>query len=253
MDIPKIQSTTKYNIFQHFIENRPISQKHVDALAQDPTFKTKFCTSPILVNSDFFIIDGQHRFRAAQKLNIPIYYIIDPEATEGDIRMRNSQMNNWKGIDYIHYFAGKNEDYKLLMDIRDKHKLTLSFINAAIIKICGYKHIKYTYMLKNGEVKIMKFKDILNEFFDSYVPSIKLATKVKGIKNTNALFLDSYITGFAHFFVNDRKLYDHALRKLCTCSTEFAHTSSFEKAREYITKISNWKKVKNSNVNEEKD
>lgn len=240
-NIPEIKSTKDYNLFQTYESNRALRPKHVDTLAADKTFPDKFCTSPIVVNSNYYIIDGQHRFSAAVKLKIPIYYIIDPTASEDDIRIRNSQLKAWDGLEFVRFYSNKNKSYQIFLDIKEKHYLNKSIITAGILKICGMRRIKFFYEFKNGKLNIEKYKEDLITFFDYLIPSLKNARAIKGEMETRALFQDAYITAFAHFYIHDKEVFHKILNKLKTCSMDIPFNTQYEKARFVLEKISKWK------------
>ena len=238
--LPKIQSSTDYDCFQLYKSNRKIISSHVDKLASDPSFFNKFPTCPIIVDKEFNIVDGQHRFFAAKKIQSPIYYIMDFDATEDDVRKRNTQMKSWKGIDYIHYFSECNESFRFLLEMKERHEVSLSFLNAVLLKLANTRQLELNYQLKEGKLKLDKYKNDISEFLDLYVPAIKRCRAIKGQKETTPLFLQSYIIAFAHFFKNDKKVFMKALDKISKTNLEFPYTTQYEKTRNIIEKISRW-------------
>jgi hypothetical protein len=76
--IPQINYTREYEKFKLFDANRPLSAIHVEHISQHKDFVENFPTCPIIVNEQFYIIDGQHRFEAAKSLDCGIFYIIQP-------------------------------------------------------------------------------------------------------------------------------------------------------------------------------
>lgn len=241
-NIPEIKSTKDYNLFQRYESNRKPRPLHVLTLVQDKTFPYKFPTSPIVVNSNFFIIDGQHRYWAARELGIPIYYIIDPTADEEDIKIRNTQLKAWDGLEFVHYFSKKNYSYQIFLDIKEKHKLNKSIITAGILKICNLKRIKFFYEFKNGTLKIEKYENTLKEFFNLVIPVLKSTRASRGEQETRPLFQDAYITAFAHFFIHDEPTFFKILSKLKSCSIDIPFNTQYEKARFILEKIGKWKK-----------
>jgi hypothetical protein len=55
------------------------------------------------------IIDGQHRYYAAKKLKLPIYYIMHDTIEESDISRLNSIKKDWKPLDYINFYRAKKK------------------------------------------------------------------------------------------------------------------------------------------------
>lgn len=79
--------------------------------------------SPIIVNENMTVIDGQHRLKASEQLGLPIEYIIKEGLNEDDIVRMNTVQRPWKMINYIEAFAnqGKEEYIKLLNLLNGKN------------------------------------------------------------------------------------------------------------------------------------
>lgn len=78
--------------------------------------------SPIIVNENMTVIDGQHRLSACQQLGLPVEYVIKEGLNEDDIVRMNTVQRPWKLINYIEAYAneGKEEYVKLLNLINTK-------------------------------------------------------------------------------------------------------------------------------------
>lgn len=94
---------------------------------------------PIMVNDDFYIIDGQHRFAVCQQLKINVYYVVVPNFTLRQIAEMNNNASKWKDKDFLNCYIDIGlTDYEYLSDFISK--------NGVNIKIaCS--------MLMNGKVK----------------------------------------------------------------------------------------------------
>lgn len=116
-------STSDYDQFQILTSNRKVSKAHVRSLVrsmeENPTL---FEFRPILVNDAMFIIDGQHRFTAAQQLGLPIWYIIGKNLTIADTQAMNMNQRNWTPIDFARSYAalGK-EQYQIYLKFREQY------------------------------------------------------------------------------------------------------------------------------------
>ena len=97
----EVMTTTDYELFKILGGNRTIKPKHVIELKE--SFSKKYLISPILVNEEYEIIDGQHRYLAAQDLNLPIHYIICKGYGLQEVQMLNSINKKWTAYDYLHY------------------------------------------------------------------------------------------------------------------------------------------------------
>ena len=81
-DAPKVKKSTDYARFQFLDWNRAINQANLKKLIEENEKNFQLHKFPILIDSDFNIIDGQHRFTAAQKLGAPVYFIQEEELAE---------------------------------------------------------------------------------------------------------------------------------------------------------------------------
>jgi hypothetical protein len=111
----ELQKTINYFQFKHIESNRPIDQRHVNGLIAKISDKNLLHLFPILVNSKFEIIDGQHRLAAAEKLKLYIYYTVDDQISKADIANVNALSKNWNINDYINYWTvEKKEGFDML-------------------------------------------------------------------------------------------------------------------------------------------
>lgn len=105
---PQVKVTYDYELFKIHPNNREVPDGHKYILKSISLRDiTKY--SPIIVDSDFFIIDGQHRFFACKHLRKPIYYIqmekdIDSEEA---IVILNRAQRPWTQIEYLKFNASK--------------------------------------------------------------------------------------------------------------------------------------------------
>jgi hypothetical protein len=94
---------------------------------------------PIIVDKDMRIIEGQHRLKAAEKLNIPIYYIINESSDDADIILLNTTRRNWKIENYCNfYIESGNKNYKQAKEYSELYNVPLNIlINIGIASRMG--------------------------------------------------------------------------------------------------------------------
>lgn len=117
-----VSSTTNYDRFRLDPSNRYIRQKHVDELAAAISEKNLLREYPIVVDSSYTVLDGQHRLSAARKLGVPIYYIVSKNAEITDIASTTAMVASWSKKDYFDYWCkmGK-KDYLALRDFMNDY------------------------------------------------------------------------------------------------------------------------------------
>lgn len=148
-----VSMTTNYEIFKFWKNNR-------DAVRYDKLVKsiqandlTSAC--PILVNRNFYIIDGQNRFLACKKLGKPIYYLVKDIADnqiDNYIITLNTASTNWHLPDYLSYYIKKGYiNYIDLREFMDKHGLRSTHIGQAFVMFAdGMGGGAMTKIIRNG-------------------------------------------------------------------------------------------------------
>ena len=117
-----------YTKFKLYGFNRIITQGHIDKIKKSIRDNGFIKSFPVLVDRNFNIIDGQHRFCACQQLNLPIYYeVIDPPKKKLIISL-NTSHKNWQVNDYVKFYSecSKNENFVRLASVMNMLKLTAS-------------------------------------------------------------------------------------------------------------------------------
>jgi hypothetical protein len=113
----EIRGTTDYAKFKTMLGNRNINRNHVLRLMEEMRrYPDIFATQPILVNKDFYIVDGQHRFQAAHELGVPVYYTILENANLDTARHLNVAQRGWGLVDFARSYAETGrKDYVTFM------------------------------------------------------------------------------------------------------------------------------------------
>ena len=113
--VGSIYSTFDYSQFKTLQGNRNINEINVKRLVA--SFEKAYLLNPVLVNEKLQIIDGQHRFEAAQRMGLPINYIIAEKYSNNEVHLLNSNMRNWVKGDYLNaYCELGNENYILMRE-----------------------------------------------------------------------------------------------------------------------------------------
>ena len=81
--IGNVYETNDYTMFKFKEENRILDGLKVNALIKQLKQDGKQL-QPIIVNKQYEIFDGQHRYNYAKNNNLPIYYMIIPGLTKED-------------------------------------------------------------------------------------------------------------------------------------------------------------------------
>lgn len=148
----KIYKTYDYEIFKRISGNRNINKSHVQNLTK--SMEKRYFVQPLTVNEDMEIIDGQHRYFAAQSLSLPIYYQIEKNANIEDVQVLNTNTKNWSNKNYLDMFYERGfHDYKIFKSFMDEYKFSLDLTLCLLLNISSLRS-NYRNDFKNGKFKI---------------------------------------------------------------------------------------------------
>jgi hypothetical protein len=155
----EIYCTYNYDQFKFYPSNRPPSHWPKIARSIEKRDLTRYI--PILVDKNYYIIDGQGRYLACKKMGKPIYYIVGHDLTEEDIIRLNINQTNWSNSDYLSFYIDKGyPDYISVSQILqqcDNLKLTYIFsIWQGTKRDISGKKISTSEMFKSGNYSFPK-------------------------------------------------------------------------------------------------
>lgn len=234
-----IETTVEYSKFRSFFSNRDISEKHVCNLMEDETFPHGFKSSPIIVNKEYYVIDGQHRLEAARRLKIPIYYVVDERVTEIDIVNRNTNLKPWKGRDYINFYSDKVKSYFIIKDLLSKYKCTLTQVIGAVCGLRNEKSVGVFVQMKKGKIQIEDIESELYLFFQEWHPKAKQCQEIRG-KTVTPYFTECYVRAFATIFTLDFKKFKKIMEKITACSFPVPYFYDHGESLNFLEKVSKW-------------
>lgn len=112
-----VRKTREYDRFTIHDENRVINKNHVKKLAA--SIKTDGLISPIIVNENSVIIEGQHREEACEEIDADVYFIVKPGLNMDMVAKLNRLQKPWGTADYVH--NGIRKQIKGFKEIEDLH------------------------------------------------------------------------------------------------------------------------------------
>lgn len=167
----EIKQSVLYDSFKKLNGNRQIDLKNLGQLVESIKKQNNLPLHPVIVNTEMYVIDGQHRLEAAKLLNVPIYYIVSTESKDEDIYKHlisvNVNQKKWSLEDFFHLYAEKYKnlhyqeflDLMKLLGLRPKGLIGLLF---------GPQTSKLIEEMKNGELKMPQNKEISSHICNSY-------------------------------------------------------------------------------------
>lgn len=149
--------TKNYKQFKKILGNRDINIGHVNSLIK---MISKYNLLPQFVGvitKDGFIVDGQHRLKAAEANNLWFYFTVIPETIDDIIvSLVNSVQRRWIFDDYINFFADR--EYAQYVWLREQHEQYGVGMSSMIylFKVSGGQSLP---IIKNGEMKLFDTSD----------------------------------------------------------------------------------------------
>lgn len=144
-----VHVTTNYDQFKLSEKNRNI----LLTVKQFNAFKEDGVISPIFVNEDMIVIDGQHRLEYAKRTNTPIEYIVIQGLDEDAIVKLNTTQKSWSTLDYIEAYANEgNQSYIDLITLLKRFNKLQATVIASIATNSSYGG-GVTASIKDGSLK----------------------------------------------------------------------------------------------------
>lgn len=157
-----IEKTKNYSSFNLLHTNRNLSNGLINRLIKSINKIGYIPSRPIIVDNDMNIIDGQHRFKACQILNIPIYYSkLTGDINSDDLIIAlNSNQEVWRLNEYVLHYCKKGIKFYIeLQNFEDVYKLGIS---NSISICCGQGRAKH--IRKGIDLKLNENRHIVAEF-----------------------------------------------------------------------------------------
>ncbi|MHC4891748.1 MAG: ParB N-terminal domain-containing protein [Planctomycetota bacterium] len=189
-----------------------------------------YLPSPIVVNEDMEIIDGQHRFVAAKSLKKPIYYVVLAGAGLPEVQRLNANQKAWTLGEYASSYA-----------------------KTGIIDYVKYKRFKHTYGFGHNECLLMltgkRDAEILRQFkqgaltIKNYDSAVSKADKIVAVKP----YYDGYrrrnlVFALLKLFKNPDYNHTEFLKKLSYQSTRMVKCVDRDDYMRLIEKIYNYRR-----------
>lgn len=145
-----ILQTMDYKKFKKLKGNRNVDPIRVQRIMESIR-KVGYITSPLIVNENLEVIDGQGRLEALKILGLPVEYIVHDNIGIDECISMNIYQTNWSDRDYIESYASRNfKSYVLLKELMDRYNQNLLILATAI-----NKRLKWdSKMIRTGKLNI---------------------------------------------------------------------------------------------------
>ena len=117
----KLFVTSEYSIFKSHVHNRNLNEKSVKDMMI--SISKYGLIQPVIISSDGYVIDGQHRLSACMRLGIEVTYVVNYSINSQAVTEANNTQKKWNADDWVKHYSEKgNVDYKVLAEKTVKWK-----------------------------------------------------------------------------------------------------------------------------------
>lgn len=117
--------TNEYDQFKMYDANRSVIGGHVKRLIKSMNEELLF--SPIFVDKDLRIVDGQHRFNALREIGEILIYCIIHKVGLKQVTRYNINAKNWNDDDFLSMYVNLDyKEYKTYLIFKEKYQLSHS-------------------------------------------------------------------------------------------------------------------------------
>jgi hypothetical protein len=235
----QVHTTKDYSLFKTLNGNREVNHLHLSRLKE--SMKKNYLTTIIMVNKNFEIIDGQHRYLICRELNLPINYIISENYGLNEIQILNANMKNWTIVDYVSGYCDLGyKDYEVYRDFINEYGFTnqvaLVLLSGGFIS--GSDESSLTTKFKEGQFKI-KDLDLAK----------KMADKIMMIEPYYSGYLRrSFIYAMIGMFKNENFEFTEFLAKLKQQPTTLQDCTNITQYKSLIEEIYNYRRREKVNL-----
>lgn len=225
-----IYKTYDYSKFKLDRLNRKLDLDHANKLYQKLLKNALYTLEPIVVSSDYTIVDGQHRFYALRKAKMPIIYFVDNQLAIIDAPVLNSQAKNWKPLDYAQFYAKQgNPNYIELLNVYQifKHQLTFTTLASLFSKTSWYTN-RSSEDLKNGTYELDRNKENANKALVNFAITLKPIFHLRTEQNLSRFWLSPLNAWFMNKNVSKKRLKRIMTFKLFSTFGLNVHQNAFE-------------------------
>lgn len=150
----KVYKTYDYSLFSFIKGNRAVNASHLRGL--ENSMKDNYLFTIIIVNENYEIIDGQHRFTIISKLLLPVYYIIRKGYGMSEVIKFNTESVVWKADDYLNTYCDEKNDYKLYYKFKKRYNLGHQETKA-LLSGSRINNSTYAKLFKEGKFKVANY------------------------------------------------------------------------------------------------
>src|SRR5699024_8849456 len=162
--VNQVYETDDYFIFKFHKRNRTILTRP-DMLKQ----AKEGIVSPIIVNGEMIVIDGQNRLHHSMKVGAPDKYIIDENLSVADIARMNTNQEKWNLKNWVESYGHvRSEEYERVVGSANRYYSGVTVVAAVSMKVATTSSM--AKVMREGQFKLEDYERTI-EFFAYYTRS----------------------------------------------------------------------------------
>lgn len=188
----KFIESNNYDRFSYYKSNRNLDENHVRRLMY--SIEINGLLEEITINEQWQIIDGQHRFEALKRLDLPIFAKIKVGASEDDIIPCNIVRRGWTIKNYVNHYASKGAlDYIQLQDVMENNTTRLGSNTLVDIycetsyKASTLREGRYQFNYEKG-IELQQFISEIEPYMPLYSNTAKFVKAFTQVVKSNEKF-----------------------------------------------------------------
>lgn len=221
-----VHTTTDYFLFKPLDGNRTKNLMHINRLKK--SMSQEYLFTVLVVNENYEIIDGQHRFDVINELKLPLNYVVCPGYGLKEVHLLNALSKTWNADDYLDGYCKLGyKDYLLYRDFKNKYKIghnecmsLLSSMHRPTISTIFCQGLFKVKSITDAE-KFMQKLLLIQPYYDGYKRRSFIYAMLGLLKNPNFEFTE---------FLQKLKLQPSALQH---CTDVAQYTSLIEEIYNY--------------------
>lgn len=230
--VSSVFETYDYDMFTRLVGNRSIGEGRILAVMESIN-EIGQMKSPILVNENAEVIDGQARLEAFKRMHLPVYYVVADGVGIKECISMNIKQSNWSITDYIDCFADLgNQSYMYVKDLIARYKATVPM---SVILWIAARSKKRNESFKTGKFVMLS---------DEYQKSITILDYISMFASVYRSIggrIEAYYMATAFCFglksVDTSRLYDSVVKQ----KLSLVPVANVEQALEIIERIYNYR------------
>lgn len=121
-EVTNVYTTKDYFMFSSIEGNRNKNLLHINRLKK--SIQNNYLFTVIIVNENYEIIDGQHRYEVIKELGLPLNYIICKGYGLREVQILNQNMKKWNADDYLTGYCNLGYyDYIAYSEFKKKYNI----------------------------------------------------------------------------------------------------------------------------------